>query len=78
MDARQAAQNLELIRTLMERTCQYQLLTARAALVAGSLAGVGAALFLWLDAADPWWFGAVWAIVFGGCAAGLAYHQSNR
>src|SRR5207249_3755234 len=27
MDARQAARNLEVIRTLMERTCQYQLLT---------------------------------------------------
>src|SRR2546421_250004 len=42
MDAQQAARNLEVIRTLMERTCQYQLLTARAGLVAGSLAGVGA------------------------------------
>jgi hypothetical protein len=36
MDARQAAYNLEVIRTLMERTCQYQLLTARAGLAAGS------------------------------------------
>src|SRR5262249_44199370 len=66
MDARQAAQTLEVIRTLMERTCQYQLLTARASLVAGSLAGAGALAFLWLDPADPWHFGAVWAVVFAG------------
>ncbi len=66
MDARQAARNLEVIRTLMERTCQYQLLTARAGLAAGSLAGAGALLFLSLDAANPWQFGAVWATVFAG------------
>jgi len=66
MNARQAAQNLEVIRTLMERTCQYQLLTARASLVAGSLAGAGALAFLWLDAANPWHFGLVWGIVFAG------------
>jgi hypothetical protein len=66
MDARQAAQTLEVIRTLMERTCQYQLLTARASLVAGSLAGAGALSFLWLDPANPWHFGAVWAVVFVG------------
>ena len=41
MDARQAARTLEVIRTLMERTCQYQLLTARAGLAAGCLAGLG-------------------------------------
>ena len=46
MDARQAARTLEVIRTLMERTCQYRLLTARAGLAAGCLAGVGALLFL--------------------------------
>jgi hypothetical protein len=69
MDARQAAQTLEVIRTLMERTCQYQLLTARASLVAGSLAGAGALAFLWLDPADPWHFGLVWAIVFAGSLA---------
>src|SRR5581483_3771288 len=66
MDARQAARNLEVIRTLMERTCQYQLLTARAGLAAGSLAGAGALLFLALDAHDPWQFGAVWGLVFAG------------
>ncbi len=69
MDARQAAQTLEVIRTLMERTCQYQLLTARASLVAGSLAGAGALAFVWLDAANPWHFGAVWAVVFVGSLA---------
>jgi hypothetical protein len=66
MDAYQAARNLELIRTLMERTCQYQLLTARAGLVAGSLAGAGALTFLVLDPQNPWYFGTVWAIVFAG------------
>src|SRR5581483_8747963 len=66
MDARQAAHNLELIRTLMERTVQYQLLTARAGLAAGCLACVGAALFTVLDKDDPWQFGAVWAVVFVG------------
>jgi hypothetical protein len=66
MDARQAARNLELIRTLMERTCQYQLLTARAGLAAGSWAGAGALAFLILDPENAWHFGAVWALVFAG------------
>ena len=66
MDARQAAHTLEVIRSLMERTCQYQLLTARAGLAAGCLAGVGALLFLFLDPANPVQFGAVWSLVFLG------------
>ena len=66
MDARKAAENLEVIRTLMERTTQYQLLTARAGLVAGTLAGAGALSFLVLDANDPGQFGVVWALVFAG------------
>jgi hypothetical protein len=66
MDARQAARNLEVIRTLMERTTQYQLLTARAGLAAGCLAGVGALAFTVLDPANPWHFGGVWAAVFTG------------
>jgi hypothetical protein len=66
MDPHQAARNLEVIRTLMERTCQYQLLTARAGLAAGSLAVLGALLSLALDPADPAAFGAVWALVFAG------------
>lgn len=66
MDPQQAARNLELIRTLMERTCQYQLLTARAGLVAGSLAGLGALAFLVLPAEDPRSFGVIWALVFAG------------
>jgi hypothetical protein len=66
MDARQAARTLELIRSLMERTCQYQLLTARASLAAGSLAGAGALAFYILDPANPWHFGAVWGLVFAG------------
>jgi hypothetical protein len=66
MDAQQAARNLEVIRTLMERSTQYELLTARAGLAAGSLALVGAVTFFWLDAADPLAFGAIWGVVFLG------------
>jgi len=66
MDARQAARTLEVIRTLMERTCQYQLLTARAGLAAGCLAGVGSLLFLFLDPANRIDFVAVWSLVFLG------------
>jgi hypothetical protein len=66
MDPSQAARNLEVIRTLMERTCQYQLLTARAGLAAGFLAGAGALLFVLLDPADPAAFAAVWGLVFAG------------
>ncbi|HZU37526.1 MAG TPA: hypothetical protein VFA18_16515 [Gemmataceae bacterium] len=66
MNAAEAARSLEVIRTLMERMTQYQLLTARAGLVAGSLAGVGALSFLFLDVHNPWQFGVVWGIVFVG------------
>ena len=64
MDTRQAAHTLEVIRTLMERTCQYRLLTAGASLAAGTLGVLGALAFLFLDAADPVSFAAVWAFVF--------------
>jgi hypothetical protein len=66
MDSREAGRTLEVIRTLMERTCQYQFLTARAGLAAGLLAGVGALLFALLDPRDPWYFGTVWGLVFAG------------
>jgi hypothetical protein len=68
MDKVQAGQTLELIRSLMERTCQYQLLTARAGLAAGCLAGVGALLFNpWLlDDRNPGHFAAIWTMVFAG------------
>ena len=72
MDALQAARNLEVIRTLMERTCQYQLLTARAGLAAGTLAGLGALAFLYLDAADPRVFGIIWGLVFAGSVLATA------
>jgi hypothetical protein len=66
MDPQEAARNLEVIRTLMERTTQYQFLTARAGVAAGILASVGALIFLLLDANDPAVFGAVWGMVFIG------------
>jgi hypothetical protein len=69
MDTREATRTLEVIRTLMERTCQYQLLTARAGLAAGSLAGIGALAFLILDPANPEYFGIVWGLVFLGSLA---------
>jgi hypothetical protein len=70
MDSAQAARSLEVIRTLMERTCQYRLLTASAGLAAGSLAVVGALAFLLLDPADPAVFGTVWGLVFAGSSLG--------
>jgi hypothetical protein len=69
MNPRRAEENLELIRTLMERTVQYQLLTARAGLVAGSLAVAGAGLFAVCDASDARVFAAVWGTVFLGSLA---------
>src|SRR5260370_4142595 len=66
MDSLQASRNLELIRQWMERTTQYQLLTARAGLAAGSLAAAGAMAFIFLDKENPWHFGGVWVVVFAG------------
>ena len=66
MDPAQAARNLEVIRTLMERTARYRLLTAWAGLAAGALALAGSGLFILLDASDPAVFGAVWGLVFVG------------
>ncbi|HEY7153455.1 MAG TPA: hypothetical protein VH575_05815 [Gemmataceae bacterium] len=70
MDTRQAAHTLEVIRTLMERTCRYRLLTAGASLAAGTLAILGALAFLFLDAADLGSFAAVWGFVFASSLTG--------
>jgi hypothetical protein len=70
MDPRQAAHTLEVIRTLMERTCQYRLLTAGASLAAGTLAILGASAFFVLDAVDPASFASVWGFVFASSLAG--------
>jgi hypothetical protein len=70
MDPRQAAHTLEVIRTLMERTCQYRLLTAGASLAAGTLAILGALAFFFFDAADPVSFGCVWGFVFASSLTG--------
>jgi hypothetical protein len=70
MDTSQAAHTLEVIRTLMERTCQYRLLTAGASLAAGTLAVLGALAFLFLDAGDPVLFAAVWGFVFASSLMG--------
>ncbi|HTU88516.1 MAG TPA: hypothetical protein VMF69_00325 [Gemmataceae bacterium] len=70
MDPRQAAHTLEVIRTLMERTCQYRLLTAGASLAAGTLAILGAVAFCILDAGDPVSFASVWGFVFASSLTG--------
>jgi hypothetical protein len=66
MNAGQAKETLEVIRTLMERTCQYRLLAAWAGIAAGSLAGGGALLFLLLDPTVWYHFLAIWGLVFAG------------
>ena len=70
MDTRQAAHTLEVIRTLMERTCQYRLLTAGASLAAGTLAMLGSLAFLFVDSANPSIFAAVWGFVFASSLTG--------
>ncbi|MGH7172122.1 MAG: hypothetical protein ACRELG_17750 [Gemmataceae bacterium] len=70
MDPRQAAHTLEVIRTLMERTCQYRLLTAGASLAAGTLALLGASAFFFLDAGDAAVFATVWGFVFASSLTG--------
>jgi hypothetical protein len=82
MDARQASHTLEVIRTLMERTTQYQFLTARAGLAAGILAGAGALASVVLDPASPWNFGVVWGMVFLGsllatCLGSVMRHRQR-
>lgn len=64
VDQQRAEQNLELIRTLMERSTRYEYLSARAGLQVGGIAVAGAVSFHWLSAADPFVFGAVWFAVF--------------
>lgn len=70
MDTSEAAHTLEVIRTLMERTCRYRLLAAGAALAAGTLAVLGSLAFLFLDPADPMAFAGVWGFVFASSLTG--------
>lgn len=64
MDHERAEQNLEIIRTLMERGTRYEHLSARAGLQVGAIAVAGALSFVWLDPAAPHAFGEVWGAVF--------------
>ena len=64
MDQERAEQNLEIIRTLMERATRYEYLSARAGLQVGGIAVAGSLSFLWLDAGSPFVFGTVWTCVF--------------
>ncbi len=66
MNAGQAKDTLEVIRTLMERTCRYRLLAAWAGVASGSLAAAGALLFLLLDKTNVVHFLAIWGLVFAG------------
>jgi hypothetical protein len=78
MDSHEATRTLEVIRTLMERTCQYRLLAAWAALAAGILAILGALVFLLLDPADPAPFAAIWGLVFAGSLLATVVGTSLR
>lgn len=64
MDQERAEQNLEIIRTLMERANRYEYLSARAGLQVGVIAVAGSLSFFWLDPGGPFTFGAVWFAVF--------------
>lgn len=64
MDRRRAEENLELIRTLMERATRYEYLSSRVGLIAGGAAVLGSLSFLYLDAARAVSFAAVWGSVF--------------
>jgi hypothetical protein len=78
MDSHEASRTLEVIRTLMERTCRYRLLAAWAGLAAGSLAVLGALVFFFLDPADAAAFGAVWGLVFAGSLLATVVGTSLR
>jgi hypothetical protein len=64
MDHERAEQNLEIIRTLMERGTRYEHLSARAGLQVGAIAVAGALSFVKLDPVTPLAFGGVWGAVF--------------
>jgi hypothetical protein len=56
--------NLAVIRRLMERSCQYELISAQAGVGAGLAAAVGSAGLFAIGDRDPSYFGLVWGIVF--------------
>ena len=61
---REAAEDLRVIRRLMERSSTYELLSARVGVAAGLIAWAGL-LLLWLTGLDGAWpYGMVWAGVF--------------
>lgn len=63
---RRAAEDLKVIRKLMERSSTYELLSARVGVASGLIAWAGV-LFLWITQLDgPWAYGLVWAGVFVG------------
>jgi hypothetical protein len=62
----------------MERTCQYQLLTARASLVAGNLAIAGAILSFISEPGNPLYFGIIWSSVFAGSMAATCLSSALR
>jgi hypothetical protein len=70
MDPRRAEENLELIRTLMERATRYEYLSARAGMLAGGATLLGSLSFLWLHPTDPLAFGLVWTAVLAVSLAG--------
>lgn len=64
IDRERALANLEVIRRLMERSCQYELISARAGVGAGAAALAGSAALHYIGDHNPLYFGLVWGVVF--------------
>lgn len=64
MDTRRAEENLELIRTMMERSIRYEHLSARAGLKVGSLAVLASVVGPRICQGDPIRFLLLWGLVF--------------
>jgi len=75
MQRTRAEDDLELIRTMMERANRYEHLSARAGLKVGLVAILGALSFCWLDATRPVTFGSVWGVVFLTSVAVTVHEQ---
>jgi hypothetical protein len=77
MDADRAAAQLEVIRTLMERTALYRRSLIPATLVTGGLGAAAAVLAFALDLDQPRTFGLYWMAV-AGVAMGAAFLLMRR
>jgi hypothetical protein len=72
MHTPEAAENLQVIRTLMERAALYRRALAPVSLAAGALGGAAGAVGWWADLATPRAFGLHWmAVALGVMALGV-------